>query len=40
MNLSEIHIASLFYIIPNDIKVALAAVFAFLCALAIWRIIR
>ncbi len=40
MSLKSIPITDLWFIIPSDIMVVLGAVFVFLCALAIWRIIK
>ena len=40
MNLKDIPIADLLYIIPSDIKIIVGTAFAFLCVLAIWRIIK
>lgn len=40
MSLKDIPISDLFYIIPADIQLVLLAIFAFLCVLAIWRIIK
>ena len=40
MKLSDIPISDLWFYIPDDIIAVLVAVFAFLCVLAVWRIIK
>lgn len=40
MKLSDIPIYDLWFYIPDDIITVLVAVFAFLCVLAVWRILK
>lgn len=40
MSFTDIPILDLWFIFPSDIKAILGFAFAFLCGLAIWRIIK
>ncbi len=40
MKISNLPISDVMYIIPDDIKAIVLIIFAFLCVLAVWRIIK